>query len=186
MKTRPTLTPRQASRRGAAGVAAACGRRLERGIMLIECLVYISLLFVVLGFGYMAFYRSQDFAIGLRRNADDIVRALDAGERWRQDIRSARGPIRIEAGGGEEVLHIPQARGEVAYRLAGGELRRCAGERAPWLVVLPQVKSSHMQADVRTRITSWRWEIELSQTRKHARVRPRFTFEAVPPNPAVP
>lgn len=188
MKTNPPPTRMQARRRCGLGELAVRGlrRRPERGITLIECLVYISLLFVVLGFVYMAYYRSQDFSIGLRRNADDILRALHAGESWRQDVRSARGPIRMESTGRDEVLLIPQARGEVAYRFAAGELRRCAGENAPWVLVLSQVKSSHMQSDVRTRLTSWRWEIELGMTRKNARVRPLFTFQAVPLNLTAP
>ena len=161
-------------------------RRRERGIMLVECIVYIGLVFVVLGLAYMVFERCEDLSIGMRRNGDDIMRALNAGELWRQDIRSARGEIKIESTGGEETLRIPQERGEVAYRLAGGELLRSVGETAPWVMLLPQVKTSHMQSDVRAHVTSWRWEIELGLSRRNARVRPLFTFQAVPSNSTAP
>lgn len=160
--------------------------RSDSGILLMECIVYISLLFVVLGLAYMAFYRCQDFSIGLRRNTDDIERALNAGELWRQDIHSARGQIKIESTGSEEILRIPQKSGEVAYRLADGELRRRADGNAPWVMLLPHVKSSYMLSDTRAYLSSWRWELGLDMTRRNARVQPLFTFQAVPANSTAP
>jgi hypothetical protein len=43
-----------------------------------------------------------------------------------------------------------------------------------------------MQRDARERIVSWRWELELQSTQKVARVKPLFTFQAVPAKPATP
>ena len=165
---------------------SARGHHIRQGVMLIECVVYMGLMFMVLGLAFKAFYYCRDFSIGLRRNADDIVRALNVGERWRQDIRFATGRIRLEASGNEQVLHIPQTQGEVLYRLAGGELRRRADTDRPWIMLLPQVKSSRMQPDARAYVTSWRWELELMQSRKNARVRPLFSFQAVPMNVGAP
>jgi hypothetical protein len=160
--------------------------RCRAGIMLVECMVYIGALVVVLGLAFMTFYRCQDFSVGLRRNADAISRALNAGEMWRQDIRSATGQIRVESKETEQLLRIPQKHGEVLYRFCDSELRRRSREGGPWTVLLPQVKSSQMQPDVRTRVTAWRWELELIQSRKNARVRPVFTFQAVPMNVSAP
>lgn len=165
---------------------SAHGNHTRQGILLIECAVYMSLMSVVLGLAFMAFYRCRDFSIGLHRNADDIVCALNVGERWRQDIRLATGQIRLEFSGDDQVLHIPQEQGEVLYRHAGGELHRRGGADKPWVKRLPWVKSSQMEPDVRAHITSWRWELELMQSRKHARVRPLFTFQAVPMNVRTP
>ena len=158
----------------------------QRAFLMIEALVYIAVLFVLLGAGYVAMDRCIDSSIALHRNADDIVCALNVGERWRQDIRLASGQIRLEFSGDDQVLHIPQEQGEVLYRLAGGELHRRGGADKPWVKRLPRVKSSQMQPDVRAHVTSWRWELELIQSRKNARVRPLFTFQAVPMNKGAP
>src|SRR4029077_12950063 len=58
----------------------------QGGYLLTEALVYIGLLFVILGVGYLAMDRSIDNSVLLRRNADDIANALHAGERWRADV----------------------------------------------------------------------------------------------------
>jgi hypothetical protein len=158
----------------------------RQGIMLIECVVYIAFFLVVLNLALMVFYRCRDFSTGLHRTADDVVSALHAGERWREDVRSATGRIEVEASGDVHVLHIPQKQGEVSYRFADGELRRRAGADGSWVTLLPQVKSSHMQPDARAHVTSWRWELELMQSRKNARVQPLFTFQAVPMNLGAP
>jgi hypothetical protein len=186
MKTRLPQTAKHARNPGrfASAVTFECRRRL-RGIMLVECVVYIALLFLVLGFAYQAFYSCWDTSIGLRRNADDIMRALDVGEAWRQDIRSARGPIRLETTNGVELLHIPLGNGEVLYRLTDGELQRSPAGIVRWVTLLSKIKSSHMQSDPRARVTAWRWELELNRVR-NARVRPLFTFQAVPPNSTTP
>ena len=77
-------------RQRAAGSGQREGRRSKAaGFQLIEALVYIAVVFVVLGAGYEALYRCIDSSITLRRNADDITNALHAGERWRADVRLA-------------------------------------------------------------------------------------------------
>ena len=186
MKTRlPQIAKHARNRCRFSDAVASERRRHVHGIMMLECVVYLGLLFLVLGFAYQAFYVCWDTSIGLRRNADDIMRALDVGEAWRQDIRSARGQIWLETTGSEELLHIPQGNGEVLYRLADGELQRFAPGTARWVTLLSKVKSSHMQSDPRDHVTAWRWELELGRVR-NARVRPLFTFQAVPPNPTAP
>jgi hypothetical protein len=76
-------------------------------------------------------------------------------------------------------LHIPQKSGEVIYLFKEGAVLRQRGTNAPWIPALSGVKSSRMEKDERQRVVSWRWEAELKNKQKVARVRPLFTFQAV-------
>jgi len=145
---------------------------------IIECLVYIGLLMVLLGVAMVAFYHCFDNMKGLRRNAADITRAVRAGELWRADVRAATSAIKfVEA---EHAIHIPQRDREVAYKFADAQVWRKTGAGAPWIVLLSKVQSSQITSDPRTHVTAWRWELELQPVRKSARVKPLFTFFAVP------
>jgi hypothetical protein len=161
----------------------------ERGYLLTEALIYIGLLFVVLGVGYIALYRSIDNSVVLRRNADDIASALHAGERWRADVRSASRAIRLQNASEEQVLHLEGGRNQVDYRFASGTLYRRLNS-GTWVHLLENVRSCAMQADPRRNVTAWRWELELQPRTKASvrasRVRPLFTFVAVPPNSSKP
>jgi hypothetical protein len=148
------------------------------GITLIECLVYISLVFVVLGLATAAFYRCFDNMKALRRNTDDITQALHAGELWRADIRAATKPVQLDST--DQLLRIPQQNGEVAYKFADTQVLRRTSAGASWVVVLPKVEHSQMQTDHHAQVTAWRWELELKTLRKPATLRPLFTFTAVP------
>ena len=165
-------------------VSAAFGLRTsdfglsQAAYLLTETLVYIGLLFVVLGLGYALMYRCVDNFMALRRNADDIVHALRAGEQWRADVRSAA-PGRWETNSGTQILRLAGAHGEVAYRLSEGAVFRRVGS-APWLQIVSHVKSSSMEADPRQKVASCRWELELEPRVKSGRIRPLFTFIAVP------
>ena len=155
----------------------------HQGIMLIDCLVYLAIWSVVVGLAFSAFFRSMSYSKNLARNADDIARALKAGERWREDVRAATGPFKLVTGQAsvEQALHIPQKTGEVIYRFIDGAVLRQTGTNAPWIPALSGVKSSRMEKDERQRVVSWRWEVELKNKQKVARVRPLFTFQAVAP-----
>jgi prepilin-type N-terminal cleavage/methylation domain-containing protein len=156
-----------------------------RGFTLIECLVYISVLAVILGIGSAAFYRCWDDNKAITRNGEDIVRALKAGEAWRADLRSATGPVQIASTGSEQTMRIPRGKEELIYSFTDGEVRKQAGKSGPWDIVLAKVKSSQMESEKREHVTAWRWEVELVAGRKHAKVRPLFTFEAVAGNSIV-
>jgi hypothetical protein len=155
----------------------------KRAYLLTEALVYIGVVFVILGIGYVAMYQCIDHCIVLRRNADDIVRTLDAGEWWRADVRAANSGARLEGAGENQVLHVQGARGSVDYRFADGVVFRRLGS-GDWARVLDRVKSCSFQAESRANISVWRWELELEPRLKGAmkpgRVRPLFTFLAVP------
>ncbi len=148
--------------------------RSERGYSILECLVYIAALAVVLNLSFSAYYRYDQHTRNLRRNADDITRVLRAGERWREDVRTATASPRVIANG----LAIPQSTGEVTYAFADNAIwRQTAGTRT---VVLKDVKASAMLDDPRPRIKAWRWELELASPQKIVLVRPLFSFTALP------
>lgn len=154
----------------------------DQGIMLVECLVYLALLFVFLGLTFSLFYTCWDDSRGLRRNADDIISTLNAGELWREDIRAATSALRVESSEKEQILHIPQKAGEVVYRFTDGLVQRKANDRGDWIQLLTRVKSSRMQLDKREQVKSWSWEVELKTFKKSPQTRPLFSFHAVPPS----
>lgn len=157
--------------------------RSQGGYMMIEALVYISLLFVVLGAGYLALDRCMDNSVVLHRSADDIASALQVGERWRADVRAADKQAQLESDAGDQVLHLDGARGPVAWRFSDGALFRRVGSGL-WSRLLSNVRSSTMQSDPRQNVVAWRWELELQPrakaSAKPGRVRPLFTFISVP------
>jgi hypothetical protein len=169
-------------------------RRLTRcdgtlqGFMLMEALVYIGLVFLLLGVGYAAMYRSIDNSVALRRNADDIMSALHAGERWRADVRHASRGVQLE-NGSEPMLRLEGVTNQIDYRFADGVVYR-RSDNGPWLAILERVQSSSMEPEVRPDVNVWRWEVELQAKArgsfKPGRVRPLFTFLAVPSATNVP
>ncbi len=156
------------------------------GFQLIEVLVYMAALTVLLSVAYVAFNRALERSEALRRSADDIVRALRAGERWRADVRSAAGPIRIEHVVGGERLVIPVAEGVIAYEHRTNVVVR-RPVSGPEAVLLKRVRASAMSLENREAVRVWRWELELQPpTRKSVQVRPLFTFLAVSGEKALP
>ena len=150
-----------------------------RGYMLLECLAYMAVLAVVLVVTMRGFSHCWDNSMALRRNADDIIRAVHAGEQWRADLRAAREPVQLSQADGGEQLRIPSAGGPIIYTFAKGKLHRQTSVPAGTNLLLSNVQSSQMQSSRRQRVTAWTWELELKPTRKDARVRPLFTFETV-------
>jgi Tfp pilus assembly protein FimT len=155
-------------------------RRHRSAYTLAEMLVYMSLLFLILGMAYAAMYRSMDASTALRRNANDIVQTLKAGEQWRLDVRAATGPIHLEKTAQNVILHLPHGPTEIDYLLSTNRVSRRVNA-ADWTVVLDHVKNSDFVTDQRKKVTAWRWEVELQTSRKRiTRVQPLFTFLAVP------
>jgi hypothetical protein len=158
------------------------------GYMLTEALVYIGLVFVLLGIGYTAMYRCIDSSVALRRNADDILGAVHAGEQWRADIRLAERGVRWDHTS-EPFLRLQGATNVVDYRFAGSSVYRREDD-GQWSKVLDRVESSTMERDARPAVTVWRWELELLAKAhgsfKPGRVRPLFTFLAVPAGSGTP
>ena len=158
-------------------------QRRGAGYMLVEALVYIGLVVVVLGTGYAVMYRCVENSTVLRRNAQDMTAALNAGERWRADIRASRHPLQIESSETSQTLQLKTEKGEVVYRFETNTVTRSV-EGQPGIRLLTDVKSSEMQANPRKEVIAWQWEVELLPRAKGyykpGRVRPLFTFTAVP------
>jgi len=154
-------------------------RKAQRGILLTEMLVYISVIMVVIGVGYVALYRSINNSLALRRSAEDIAKALSTGELWRSDVRAAA-HLRLEASADEgDIVWMEGATATNAWRHTGTSAMRKSGS-GPWVIVLPNAKRFAMEPDVRGEITAWKLETELQVRTKNPRVRPLFTFLAVP------
>jgi Tfp pilus assembly protein PilE len=152
--------------------------RREQGMLLIECLVYMALFVVVLNLAFAAYNRSVENSKRLNQNVDDVVRALQAGERWREDIRAA---MAIDSS--EDSLRLVQSNATVDYMFDCHAIWRRANAGAPMARFLPAVKSSRMERDARREVTAWSWKVELLTRGAPPRYRPFFTFEAVPPSP---
>lgn len=151
------------------------------GFSLLEMLVYMAVLLVVMTIAFAAYYRTSDTTRQIGRNADDITRALHAGERWRSDVRSAISALRVDENGGNPVLHVPCRAGGVRYWFRESAFwREADGDPHPQRV-LDQVAASRFVAETRSGVMAWRWELELVSPRRHAVVKPLFTFLAAAP-----
>lgn len=156
-----------------------------RGILLIECLVYIAILGMIFSLAVSCFFRCLGYSRDLRRNADDVARVLKAGERWRADIRQAVTVATVRNAEGESLL-LKGPAGDIRYQLADGKVWREAGGPDRRLVFLTGVKASAMERDQRSQVAAMRWEVELESRQSATRVRPLFTFTAVQDNEVKP
>ncbi len=147
--------------------------------MLLECLLYIAVLALVMTLAFGAFYRCLDNSRDLSRRTEEILRTLRVGELWRTDIRQAVGPPVLANDPELHAFEIPTTNGLVVYGFGNGAIWRKAGDHEP-KQILPQVKASRMVQDQLRNVTSWRWELELATKKKLVKVRPLFTFEAIP------
>jgi Tfp pilus assembly protein PilE len=152
-------------------------RFMRAAFSLVECLVYIALFFVVLGVALGAYYQMDEQSRGFARNSSDIVRTMQAGERWRADVRNATNAAQFEQ---NLELRLATRNGDVSYFFRDGVVWRQSTNESKSTPVLANVKSSLMKADPRSQVKAWRWEIELQSKRTKATVRPLFTFLAVP------
>jgi hypothetical protein len=155
-------------------------RRDLRGYLLTEVLVYISVVMMILGVGYIAMYRSIQSSLMLRRGADDIARALSVGELWRADARRAN-VLRTEETPDGVVIYMDGADRTNAWRHSGMVVMRRVGE-GHWVRVFDNAKGFSIVEDPRREVTPWRLELELATRSKAARTRPLFTFIAIPEN----
>jgi hypothetical protein len=148
------------------------------GMLLLECMVYISVFAILLGGATTVFYYCWDHSEALINATDDIASALHAGERWRADVRAATGKITVETTATGEVVQIPEGARVVSYRFESGEVRRQTSTTESPVLLLAKVKTSQMQMDARGTVSAWRWELELLQRRKGTSLPLLFTFEA--------
>ena len=161
------------------GIARRSRSVHQRGIMLVEVIIYAALFMVIAGFATAAFYRALEFSSALRKNAQDIAQALQAGERWRSEVRGATGPVRLVEDGPLRSFHIPRGGDETVYTVLGPTVLRSLGTNALWVKVLSNVQNSTFNRQEREGVVSWRWELELTTKTKQVKVRPLFSFQAV-------
>ena len=111
------------------------------------------------------------------------INGKEKTRKWRADVRLADRHIRVEKTPVEGIAFLKGARAETAYRFSTNAVFRRLGD-GPWVRLLTNVKSSVIEPDARQHVTAWRWELELQPRQKGSvkpgRVRPLFTFMAVP------
>ena len=151
--------------------------RCRSAFTLIECLIYIAILGILFSLAITTFWKCYDYSRDLRRNSDDVVRAMQAGERWREDIRAAK-QIEIADQDGSQVLRLSLSGGTIQYTFTDAKVWRDDGQHGKQ-VFLAGVKSSEAIQRKRDHVSGWTWEVELVTRHAAARVRPMFTFTAV-------
>ncbi|MCX7865575.1 pilus assembly FimT family protein [Limisphaera sp. VF-2] len=162
-------------------VSPPAPNRPVRGAALIELVVYIAVAGVILVGSMKAFYECFSASHRLREQAQRISQALRAGERWRADVRLATGPPQLESMPGGQRMTIPQANGRVQYEFGPEGVYRAGPEHAGPVLVLRNVAASQVQSELRHGVAVWRWDLALVPDRRSTRLRPVFTFLAVPP-----
>jgi hypothetical protein len=153
---------------------------------LIECLTYISVFALFMILAMQVFFQGRDSSDRFRRSADDITRTLTAGERWREDIRTATGALRAAEENGQTWLVIPRGTNITTYTHFKTGVWRQEHTNAAWVPALTQAKSSRMEPDSRKHVTAWRWEVELQIKDEKKQTKPLFTFLGVVPSDAKP
>ncbi len=150
--------------------------RRHNGFTIAELLTCMTITLILISAVGVTEYRHRRNASSLAQCANDVMVAVTAGERWREDVRAAATTPKLDG----DTLVIPGKDGDVRYRFADGTVARRSGEAGEWRPVLRNVAASRMLPDPRQRVTSWRWEVELKTRSRMARVTPLFTFLAVP------
>ena len=148
--------------------------RGRAGFLLLELMVFLALSVVILGLAFAAYYRCADNSKRLQQNAADILAAVQAGERWREDIRVTR-DIAVEADG----VKLTQASDTIEYQFGEQAIWRHSTQTGRAICLLSKVKTSTMRPETRQQVRAWRWEVELQSRKAPPFLRPLFTFEAV-------
>jgi hypothetical protein len=156
------------------------------GIALLDCVVYIALLGLILGLAFQTFYEGHEQHVRLERGVSGSIRALRAGEAWRADVRAAIAGMQLVREEGGDRLHLRRADGNVAYVFRNGAVFRRGPDSTNWQEFLPAVKASRFERDPRSRVTAWRWEVEVHPGRKPLRTPLVFTFLATAPGVSQP
>jgi Tfp pilus assembly protein PilE len=149
-------------------------RRRTSGYLLLELMVFMAMMLVILGLAYAAYWRCADNSKRLHENADDILAAVQAGERWRDDIRLAQDVVASLNG-----VHLIQAGDTIEYRFEKQCVWRRSARTGQTMRLLSKVKTSSMRPEDRPQVRAWWWEVELTSHKAPPFLHPLFTFEAV-------
>jgi len=167
----------------------------RRGVTFIEVLVYIVLFSTFMLVAFNAYFSSKNQARSMQWNAIKIIQVMNAGERWRQDIRDAISlpqiiqsslpnpddpPDIIELAS----LKIIKPSETNWYAFRGDHVFRMSSLLpAQWELVMDRVNSSTMVEEKRGEVAAWRWEVELKTITTNAPTKPLFTFLSVSKKP---
>ena len=155
-------------------------RRRTAGLMLIQVLVYLAATALILSLASVAIFD----ALGrVRRDLELAQRAgllLDAGERWRDDVRASSGNVVVETTEQGSVCRMGAGTNTVLWTLSRGELSRAAGEGAPSKVWARGVAEAVFLCEERGEVRPWRMDATLAKVRKTERHPVAFTFRSVP------
>jgi hypothetical protein len=151
-------------------------KRQSAGLLLLDCMVYVAVFFVMLGIATAAFIIFWDHSTALLGTTNDISATLRAGERWRADVRAATGKISIETNSAGALLTIPFNQDKIFYSFHDGMIHRKSSSQNFSQMLLEKVKASEIEMDARNNVTAWRWELELQPRPKQKPL--AFTFEA--------
>ena len=143
--------------------------------MMLEMLVFLALMVVILNLAYSAYWRCADNSKRLQQNADDILASVQAGERWRDDVRLAQDAVLAPAG-----VKLIQPNDIIEYRFEQQAVWRHSTHTGQTICLLSKIKTSAMRPNPRREVRAWRWEVELQARKAPPYLRPLFSFEAVP------
>ena len=151
--------------------------RREDGMSLIETLVYCSILTIILDLAFVVYFESQSNHNQLQNFTTQVVRTLEMGEDWREDVRKASQQPTLAKDGS---LKITRAKSQTAYLFKEGTLWKKRDDAEP-VAILRGLKSFRFVKDNRKFVQAWRCELELLPTGKTSKTRRAFTFEAAGP-----
>ena len=167
----------------------------RRGVTFIEVLVYIVLFSTFMLVAFNAYFSSKNQARSMQWNAIKIIQVMNAGERWRQDIRDAISPPQIIQSSLPNPNNPPDKIELTSlkvikpsetnwYTFRGDHIFRMSSLLpTQWELVMDKVNSSTMVEEQRGEVAAWLWEVELKAKTTNALTRPLFTFLSVPEKP---
>ncbi len=137
-------------------------------------LVYMACLLVLLSVISVSIWRLWSAQLVLNERANDLVKILNVGEQWRDDVRQAP-PFALRADGqGISLTHNGR---QCEYLMENGELRRTIDGQTE--VLARNILSSQMQLNQKDGLAYGRWEVtvRMGHTGNKSQA---FTFMAVP------
>lgn len=148
-----------------------------RGLTLIECLVYLSMLLAISAVAFSSVQRLWTATGHISAATDDCAGALRAAEQWRADVRSARATVTVEDEGRR--CQVQGTEGMIVWSHGMGGLWRQVGNR-PAALWVARVEVCRFKEDPRKHVKALRCDVILRPRSVRARQAPVFSFLAVP------
>jgi hypothetical protein len=144
-------------------------------------MIYISLVFVLLGIAFAIFYQCQTRSVHLRRACEQMATALRFGERWRKETAAAASRPTLEQDSAWIKFTIPQKNGEVIYLFQNGFIFRKPADAELMQPFVEGVRKFNVVQERRGGIEGWRLELELFTYEKNPKIKPLLSFLSVGP-----